>query len=137
MIAEDMKALIEAADETYQPSEESHISKVIYLEDKNIVIFILYRRFKSYIEEHHFAKVFYPDKVSTYCFFRGEDAWYEVVAVDNDARVKANPIDEVTDEDGRMKYLVVCENVQIRRFTSHRDLRGIPPYMNIYRLEHI
>ena len=47
MIEEEIKALIEAADETYQLSEENHINKVIYLEDKNIVIFILNRRFKS------------------------------------------------------------------------------------------
>lgn len=114
---------------------EERTVKAIYIEDSNMLIFLCHSPLRDYAREIHYANLFSPEKISTYCFLDGYEASYEVVAIDETATITVNLIDE--DEVGLLRYLVICKGVELRRFTSHRDEKDIPPYIDVREIEHI
>lgn len=114
---------------------EERTVKAIYIEDSNMLIFMWHSPLHDYAREIHYAKLFSPDKISTYSFLDCYEASYEVVAIDEAATITVNLIDE--DEVGWLRYLVVCKGVELRRLTSHRDETPLPAYLEIIKIEHI
>jgi len=128
------EALLDLPDISNQQIEERTV-QAIYIEDSNMVIFIWHSPLRDYANEIHYANLFSPEKISTYCFIDGYDASYEVVAMDDKATITVNLIEE--DEVGWLRYLVICKGVELRRLTSHRDEKNIPPYIDVRGIEHI
>ena len=128
------ETLLDWPDISNQQIEERTV-KAIYIEDSNMLIFIWHSPLRDYANEIHYANLFSPDKISTYCFLDCYDATYEVIAIDETATITVNLIDE--DEVGWLRYLVICKGVQLHRFSSHRDEKDIPPYIDVRGIEHI
>lgn len=128
--------LVDRATHTIRHIGVNDIGIAISLVDIPVVLLVMRGTVKRYRQEVRWAKQFNrPERIiSTYCFFKSNDSTYELVS--NDAPIEVILMSQ-PDIEGKVTYVIACENAYLHRFTSHREIDRDPNLIEIINIEHI
>lgn len=129
--------LVERATHTIRHIGVNDIGIAISLVDIPLVLLVMKGTVKRYRQEVRFAKQFnLPERIiSTYCFFDSNDSTYELVS--NGAPIEVILLSSQPDSEGKLTYVIACENAYLHRFSSHRAIDRDPNLIEIIKIEHI
>ena len=128
--------LVDRATHTIRHIGVNDIGIAISLVDIPVVLLVMRGTVKRYRQEVRWAKQFNrPERIiSTYCFFKSNDSTYELVS--NDAPIEVILMSQ-PDIEGKVTYVIACENAYLHRFTSHREIDRDLNLIEIINIEHI